>query len=102
MMSDDRRRWRMREKCYLARETAAKHERIVKEVSRLFRQQGFRSVRCVHARHFEGQATAGERRQLRVRVSHRSQDKRLRFQGRPAQMKIQLSCYEIRLEYVED
>ena len=57
----------MREKCYLAKETAGKHERIVKEAFRLI--------------HSGGQATAGERRQVRVRVSHRSENKRLRFHG---------------------
>jgi hypothetical protein len=36
MFYDDRLRWRMRERCYPAKEAAAKHERIVKEASRLF------------------------------------------------------------------
>jgi hypothetical protein len=78
----------MRENCFLTKETASKHERLVKEAFRLF--------------HSEGQATAGERRQVRVRVSNRSENKRLRFHGLRAQVKIQLSCYEMSLEYVED
>ena len=35
----------MREKCYPAKETAAaKHERIAKEASRLFRERGFENL----------------------------------------------------------
>ena len=43
---DDHHRWRMQKKImrYPVEETAAKHERIVKEVSRLFRERGFENV----------------------------------------------------------
>ncbi len=44
MFYDDRHRWRMRERCYPAKETAAKHEQNVKEVSRLLRERGFENV----------------------------------------------------------
>ena len=46
MKYDDHHRWRMQKKLmrYPAEETAAKHERIVKEASRLFRERGFESV----------------------------------------------------------
>src|ERR1700746_4171945 len=46
MLYDDHHRWRMQEKFmrYPIKETAAKHERIVKEASRLFREKGFEKV----------------------------------------------------------
>src|ERR1700746_2820094 len=46
MLYDEYHRWRMQEKFmrYPVEETAAKHERIVKEASRLFRERGFENV----------------------------------------------------------
>src|SRR5271163_1237835 len=44
MLYDGHHRWRMQKMRYPAKETAAKHERIVKEASRLFREQGFENV----------------------------------------------------------
>jgi TetR/AcrR family transcriptional regulator, transcriptional repressor for nem operon len=45
MWYDDDHRWRVQKKMrYPAEETAAKHERIVKEASRLFRERGFENV----------------------------------------------------------
>jgi len=38
-----------------------------------------RRVRYVQARHLSWHAAAGERRQVRVRVPHESEDERLRF-----------------------
>src|SRR5262245_58595024 len=40
-----------------------------------------RRVRHVQARHHSGHAAAGERRQMRVRVPHESEDERLRVYG---------------------
>jgi TetR/AcrR family transcriptional regulator, transcriptional repressor for nem operon len=45
MWYDGRHRWRLQKKMrYPAEETAARHERIVKEASRLFRKRGFENV----------------------------------------------------------
>jgi TetR/AcrR family transcriptional regulator, transcriptional repressor for nem operon len=44
MWYDDHHRWRLQKMRYPAKETAAKHERIVKEASRLFRERGFENV----------------------------------------------------------
>src|SRR6516165_1209187 len=46
MRYDGHHRWRMQKKFmrYPVEETAAKHERIVKEASRLFRERGFQNV----------------------------------------------------------
>ena len=46
MSCDGHHRWRMQKKFmrYPAEQTAAKHERIVKEASRLFRERGFENV----------------------------------------------------------
>src|SRR5271156_2672501 len=44
MLYDGHHRWRMQKMRYPAKETAAKHERIVKEASRLFRERGFEHV----------------------------------------------------------
>jgi TetR/AcrR family transcriptional regulator, transcriptional repressor for nem operon len=46
MLYDDCHRWRLQKKImrYPAEETAAKHERILQEASRLFRERGFENV----------------------------------------------------------
>ena len=49
-------------------------------------------LRYVHPRHLGWQAAAGERRQVRIRVPHDGEDKRLRFHGLRAQVKRDEQC----------
>src|SRR6516225_4721544 len=44
MQYDDHHDWRIQKVRYPAKETAAKHDRIIREASRLFRERGFENV----------------------------------------------------------